>query len=199
VQASKSKSALPVLKGSSASSKTSTTAEVATAVNDDRRPDRLASISESPPRQEVHRTPGAASGAVVEHVSHTEASEAAMTMPPVNAGAGSHQHQQYPALPSLVPLIPSSQTLDRGGLAWSDDHALRVVPAPAPAPTGRKLRHLFRRPPMRSVSDPPSYSYIAMDDGMRRPASEVDPAPREVAERRMPRLPSARNLLRKLT
>lgn len=38
-----------------------------------------------------------------------------------------------------------------------------------------------------------------MGDGVKRPASEVVRAPREVVERRMPRLPSARDLLRKLT
>jgi hypothetical protein len=89
------------------------------------------------------------------------------------------------------------------------------ISAPTP-PTGRKLRHLFRRPPVRSASDPPLYpSYSSMrpvtDSGgstsstMKRPASEVvvPPVPREVQvvveQRRMPRLPSARDLLRKLT
>jgi len=187
-QATKSKSALPVLK---ASSKASTTA-AATAEDDGRRRARLASISESPRRQDAP-APDAASGAP-DHLSQAEASETAMTMRPASAGAGSHhQHEQHPALASS---FLSSQAPDRRGPTGADD-VLRVIPAPPP--TGRKLRHLFRRPPVRSASDPPSYSYSVTDEGVKRPASEVVRAPREVVERRMPRLPSARDLLRKLT
>jgi len=135
-----------------------------------------------------------------------------MTMSPAGTGstnlnaasvdAGAHQHQQHLALATPVPPVPplpSSQTSDWRDPAGTD--ALRAVSAPAP-PTGRKLRHLFRRPPVRSASDPPVYSHTArpvMDNSAKRPASEVVPALREVVERRMPRLPSARDLLRKLT
>jgi|SRR5712671_75125 len=99
--------------------------------------------------------------------------------------------------------IPRSQrnrsfSQNRNGLV--DSMRASAVSEPAP-PTGRKLRHLFHRPPVRSVSRPPLYSYSAIqrpvvDGGVKRPASEVVPAQQEMVERRMPRLPSARNLLR---
>ena len=189
-QVTKSKSALPVPK---ASSKASNTAP-ATADDDSQRRARLASISESPRRQDAP-APDTASGAL-DHSSQAEASETVVTMPPASAGAGSQQHPQHPALACS---FLSSEPPDRRGPTGADD-ALRTIPVlPVPPPTGRKLRHLFRRPPVRSASDPPSYSYSVMDEGVKRPASEVVRAPREVIERRMPRLPSARDLLRKLT
>ncbi|KAI0270542.1 hypothetical protein BC834DRAFT_519827 [Gloeopeniophorella convolvens] len=64
----------------------------------------------------------------------------------------------------------------------------------------RGIRHLFRRPPVRSASDPPVYSApMAEATRVQRPVSEVVSTLREVEPRRMPRLPSARDLLRKLT
>jgi len=196
-QAAKPKSALPVLKANSKSS--TTTAAVATAATvDGRHRTRLAPLSESPPRQEE---PGATSRAP-DHVLHTKASGAAMTMSPTGGGGsvGGSTHQDAgPATPSSSLPGPSTQPPDRSSLAGSD--ALPAVSAPPP-PTGRKLRHLFRRPPVRSASDPPLYTYPAQpvtNDGVKRPASDVLPAPREVVERKMPRLPSARDLLRKLT
>jgi hypothetical protein len=128
-----------------------------------------------------------------------------------NASGIQHQHL---TLASSAPSSPAPQPSSD----WSEQHPRADTPrsvsvsAPAP-PTGRKLRHLFRRPPVRSASDPPlypSYSMKPLTDGggsgtMKRPASEVvPPAPREVTaglveQRRMPRLPSARDLLRKLT
>jgi hypothetical protein len=190
-QVIKSKSALPVLK---ANSKASTTAAAA-AEDDGRRRARLASISELPRRQDVP-APDAPSGAP-DHSSQAEGSETAATMSPASAAAGSHQHQRHP---TIACSFLSQPPPDRRGPTGADDALLAFpVHAPAAPPTGRKLRHLFRRPPVRSASDPPSYSYSVMDEGMKRPASEVVRAPREVVERRMPRLPSARDLLRKLT
>ena len=193
--AAKPKSALPVLK---ANSKSSTSAAVATV--DERHRARSAPLSESPPRQEDPRASGATSRAP-DHVLHTKASGAAMTVSPAGAGgsAGGATHQQDAAPATPLPSLPSTQPPDRRGQTGSD--TLPPVPAPPP-PTGRKLRHLFRRPPVRSASDPPLYSYSAQpvpNDGMKRPTSDVLPAPQEVVERKMPRLPSARDLLRKLT
>ncbi|KAH9056467.1 hypothetical protein EDB87DRAFT_1637203 [Lactarius vividus] len=89
------------------------------------------------------------------------------------------------------------------------DERRPAIPTPAvPAPlSARKLKHFFRRPPTRSASDPPAYASVRQvaeggaGVGTKRPASEVvQAAPREVGERsRMPRLPSARDLIRKLT
>ena len=195
-QTAKPKSALPVLK---ANSKSSTAAATAAAVNERHRA-RLAPLSESPPRQEEPSASGATSRAP-DHVLYTKASGAAMTMSPTGAGgsAGGGTHQDAaPATP--LSSLSSTQPPDRCSLAGSD--ALPAVSAAPPPPTGRKLRHLFRRPPMRSASDPPLYSYPVQpvtNDGVKRPASDVLPAPREVVERKMPRLPSARDLLRKLT
>ena len=192
-QAAKTKSALPVLK---ANSKSSTT--TAPTVHERHRA-RLAPLSESPPRQEDPRGASGATSRAPDHMLHTKASGAAMTMSPTGAGgsAGGGIHQDAaPATPS--PSSPSTQPPDRSSPLGSD--ALPAVSAPPP-PTGRKLRHLFRRPPARSASDP-LYSYPAQrvtNDGVKRPASAVLPAPREMVERKMPRLPSARDLLRKLT
>ena len=221
-QAAKSKSALPILKNSLKSSQV-----VGAAATDDRRRARWASLSKSPPlpqtltqpeglrapsgaAPEQQQRPPSGAGASSDHASYTMTNNGGGAG--VNAGtsasAGSsfqHQHPATaPATISLPPVPASSQPPD-----WTSHPsavaAPRSISAPAPA-TGRKLRHLFRRPPVRSASDPPLYSYtstrpVADDGGMKRPASEVVPAPRrEVVERsRMPRLPSARDLLRKLT
>ena len=193
----------------------------AVAASDDRRRARWASLSKSPSQMQPEglTAPGGAapeqlqqppSGASSDNASHTKTNNSA-TMITVPSGAGTDagasaggalQHQ-HPAAASAIlppPVPSSSQPPDRS----SHLAAPRSVSAPAP-PTGRKLRHLFRRPPVRSASDPPLYSYSVMrpvtdGGGLKRPASEVAPAPRrEVVERRMPRLPSARDLLRKLT
>ncbi|KAI0255607.1 hypothetical protein BJV78DRAFT_1279345 [Lactifluus subvellereus] len=114
--------------------------------------------------------------------------------PPLPVGPRAHAH----AVPRPAAALAGSQA-NRSGAA----DALRSVSAPAsttttPPQSARKLRHLFRRPPVRSASDPPVYS--ARPATVKRPASEVVPARQEVVvERRMPRLPSARDLLRKLT
>jgi hypothetical protein len=203
---------LPILKANSSSKASAATvaAAVAKAADDDRRRgDRLARpLSESPPppRQESPGAPGTTSGAP-DHVSYTRAAMTMGTGTNLNASAdaGAHQHQQHPALATPVPPVPPVPPLPSSlpSSDWRDPAGTNARPVSAPAPpTGRKLRHLFRRPPVRSASDPPVYSHTArpvMDNSAKRPASEVVPAPREVVERRMPRLPSARDLLRKLT
>ena len=217
-QAAKSKSALPILKSNLKSS----APVLAVAATEERRRARWASLSKSspPPLPEGLRTPNAAQeqqqqqqqqqppGVSDQASSHhkTNNNGAAMTIVPGSAGTSSaHQHKhpaEAAAATSSAPVSSSSQPAPvqtRNDPPSAD--AQRSVSAPAP-PTGRRLRHLFRRPPVRSASDPPLYSYSmrpAVDGGLKRPASEVVPAPREVVERRMPRLPSARDLLRKLT
>ncbi|KAF8263145.1 hypothetical protein EI94DRAFT_619193 [Lactarius quietus] len=104
---------------------------------------------------------------------------------------------------------------DKGGGGGRGVDEWRSMPAPAiptfappPSSSARKLKHFFRRPPTRSASDPPAYASVrrvaegGLGVGAKRCASEVfqTAAPREVVERsRMPRLPSARDLIRKLT
>ena len=224
-QAAKSKSALPILKSSLKSSQIA-----GAAATDDRRRARWASLSKSPPlpqtltqtqmqpeglrapsgaaQQEQQQPPSVASS---DHSSYTGTNNGGSGAD-ADAGAsaraadGALQHQHSATTPaiSLPPVPSSSQPPDRTSHP-SAAAAPRSISVPTPA-TGRKLRHLFRRPPVRSASDPPLYSYsstrpVADDGGMKRPASEVVTAPRrEVVERsRMPRLPSARDLLRKLT
>ena len=222
-RAAKSKSALPILKTTNLKS---TAAAVTVAATDDRRRGRWASLSKSPPLPQLasiaaqelrqHQTPPSSAS---DHASHTKANNgAAKTTVPSGTGTGAstHQHQrQHHAPSSSTPApFPSQQPSDRDEHPPTGTPRAVSVSAPAP-PTGRKLRHLFRRPPVRSASDPPSYSSYAYmrpitDSGggsssgtMKRPASEVvPPAPREIVaveQRRMPRLPSARDLLRKLT
>jgi hypothetical protein len=123
-----------------------------------------------------------------------------------------------PAIAVRPPFLANNAHQDMGG---GDDlvDERRLMPAPAsimtsappvPSSSARKLKHFFRRPPTRSASDPPAYASVrrgAEEEGMggvgaKRRASEVaQVAPREVIiERsRMPRLPSARDLIRKLT
>jgi hypothetical protein len=155
--------------------------------------------------------------AALDHVSRTRTTTGATMVPSgvgFSADAGTDvlllQQQQQQQYPAVTDPPSSSQPLNRIGSVTPTADALRTVtvsaPAPVPPATGRKLRHLFRRPPMRSASDPPVYSYSArpvVDGGvnlnLKRPASEVVPVRREIVERRMPRLPSARDLLRKLT
>jgi hypothetical protein len=206
---------------------------VAAAATEDRRRGRWASLSKSPPlpQPELHKAISAAQqqqqyqtspSYASDHASHTKTNNgpgAATTIVPSSTGVDAstlqHQHHQHPAPASSAPSpSPSQLSSDRGEehppAAGTTPRSVSVS-APTP-PTGRKLRHLFRRPPVRSASDPPLYpSYSSMrpvtDSGgsstLRRPASEVvPPVPREVVvveQRRMPRLPSARDLLRKLT
>jgi hypothetical protein len=212
--AAKSKSALPILKSSLKSPSSQATG--AAAASDDRRRARWASLSKSPAQTQqlegIRASSGAApeqlqqppSGASSDHASPTKMNIGAVPSTDAGASAGSAlQHQHPAAAPAILPppAPSSSQPPDRSSHPAAPP---RSVSAPAP-PTGRKLRHLFRRPPVRSASDPPLYSYSAMrpvtdGGGLKRPVSEVVPAPRrEVVERRMPRLPSARDLLRKLT
>ena len=210
-QGAKSKSALPILKSNLKSSAPGP----AVAVTEDRRRARWASLSKSsspPPLPEGLRAPNAAQEQQQQQPlsvsdqasSHTKTNKngAAMTIVPNGAGTSSAlQHQHHAAAASSPPVSSSSQPPARNRNDPPSAEAQRSVSAPAP-PTGRRLRHLFRRPPVRSASDPPLYSYSmrpAVNGGLKRPASEVVPAPREVVERRMPRLPSARDLLRKLT
>ena len=214
-QAAKSKSALPILKSNLKSS----APVLAVAATEERRRARWASLSKSspPPLPEGLRTPNAVQahqqlqqqppGVSDQASSHhkTNNNGAAMTIVPGSAGTSSaHQHKhpaEAAAAASSAPVSSSSQPPVQTRNDPPSADAQRSVSAPAP-PTGRRLRHLFRRPPVRSASDPPLYSYSmrpAVDGGLKRPASEVVPAPREVVERRMPRLPSARDLLRKLT
>jgi hypothetical protein len=231
VQAAKSKSALPILKTTNLKT-SSSAAAVAVAATDDRRRGRWASLSKSPPpfQPEILKTSSAAQQqqqhqmppyCASDHASLTKTnngSATAIVPSGTGADAGTFQHQQHhPAPASSIPVpSPSQAPSDRGEehpLADSTTPRSVSISAPTP-PTGRKLRHLFRRPPVRSASDPPLYpSYSAMrpvtDGGggstMKRPASEVvvPPVPREVVvleqRSRMPRLPSARDLLRKLT
>ena len=115
---------------------------------------------------------------------------------------------QAPAIAVKPPFLANAHQ-DMG-----DGDERRLMPAPAimtsaPVPSSaRKLKHFFRRPPTRSASDPPAYASVrrgaeeGVGVGAKRRASEVaQVAPREVIiERsRMPRLPSARDLIRKLT
>jgi len=106
----------------------------------------------------------------------------------------------------------ASRDRDRGGRIVDERRSLPAPATPTPIPvaplsSARKLKHFFRRPPTRSASDPPAYKSArqiaegGVGVGAKRPASEVvQTAPREVIERsRMPRLPSARDLIRKLT
>ncbi|KAI9435410.1 hypothetical protein H4582DRAFT_2059344 [Lactarius indigo] len=100
---------------------------------------------------------------------------------------------------------------DTGGRVVDERRSVPIPPIPTPAApvpsSARKLKHFFRRPPTRSASDPPVYASVRQfveggaGVGTKRRASEVvQTAPREVVERsRMPRLPSARDLIRKLT
>jgi hypothetical protein len=119
------------------------------------------------------------------------------SLPPPPQSVGAHAHT---ALQPAAAASTSSQP-NRSGTGMADADARRTVPAPASTQqpqSARRLKHLFRRPPVRSASDPPVYSVRQFT--VKRPASEEVSAPREVVvERRMPRLPSARDLLRKLT
>ena len=234
-QAAKSKSALPILKTANLKTSSSAAAAEAVAATDDRRRSRWASLSKSPlpPQLETlkansathyqrqHQAPPFCAS---DHASHTKTinNGAATTTVPSGTDADAytlqHQHQQSaPASSTPTPSPPSPPSAsDRSeGHPRADITPPRSVSVSAPTPpTGRKLRHLFRRPPVRSASDPPLYSSyssvrpVTDSDGsstmnLKRPASEVvPPAPREavvVEQRRMPRLPSARDLLRKLT
>ncbi|KAI0299068.1 hypothetical protein B0F90DRAFT_665223 [Multifurca ochricompacta] len=109
---------------------------------------------------------------------HTSSTSAAVHRPPPAHSQPNEGGQHVDALYSIPPTLASAS-------------------APSSA---RKLKHFFRRPPVRSASDPPVYSTRQPGEGgAKRPESEVIPAPREMVERRMPRLPSARDLLKRLT
>lgn len=178
------KSALPVLKARS-------TARTATAPPSEFR-------SPDPTKAPLSRRPGYGGPA----------------MPP----PGAHAAAPAPAIaatgkPPFLANVQQQANGDRGGGGGVGGRVVdkrRSIPAAAtptpaaPAPSSaRKLKHFFRRPPTRSASDPPAYASVreAVEGGAKRPASEVvQAAPREVVERsRMPRLPSARDLIRKLT
>jgi hypothetical protein len=120
--------------------------------------------------------------------------------PPPPPAVSAHPQAVLPTAPAVAAIVPASPQKNRSGQGVTD--ARRSVSAPATSTqsqSARKLRHLFRRAPVRSASDPPVYSVRQFTEGaLKRPASEVVPVPREVVERRMPRLPSARDLLRKL-
>lgn len=198
-RAAKSKSALPILKTTNLKSPPSPQPETF----------KAGSTTQQ-------RTPPSAP----DYASHTKTNSGAATTRTtigpsdtgINASAIQHQHL---TLASSTPSSSAPQPPSDLGEEHPPADTPRSVSISAPAPpTGRKLRHLFRRPPVRSASDPPLYpSYSSMrpvtDGGgsstMKRPASEVSlPAHREVTavvveQRRMPRLPSARDLLRKLT
>ncbi|KAF8494328.1 hypothetical protein F5888DRAFT_1716669, partial [Russula emetica] len=204
-QAFKSKSALPILKTTNLKS---SAAAVAVSATDDRRRGRWASLSKSPPlpqpeilkassaaqQQKQHKTPPS------DHTSHTKTNNIGAATAIVPSGTGTdastlqHQHQHpAPASSTPAPSSPSQLPSYRGEEHPPNptDTTPRSVSVSAPTPpTGRKLRHLFRRPPVRSASDPPSYSSYSsirpVTDGggsitMKRPASEVvPPVPREV-------------------
>jgi hypothetical protein len=137
-----------------------------------------------------------------------------------------HSDAQAPAIVATTPAtgkppyFANAQQANRdkggGGGARVDEWRSIPIPAipmsaPAPSSSSRRLKHFFRRPPTRSVSDPPSYASVrrgaevGVGVGAKRPASEVvQVAQREVVARvversKMPRLPSARDLIRKLT
>jgi hypothetical protein len=121
--------------------------------------------------------------------------------PPPPPAVSAHPQAVLPSTAAAVAAaVPAGPQKNWSGQGVTD--AQRSVSAPAASTqsqSARKLRHLFRRPPVRSASDPPVYSVRQFTEGaLKRPASAFVPAPREVVERRMPRLPSARDLLRKL-
>ena len=165
-------------------------------------------------QQQQHQTsPSCAS----DHASHIKTEDgAATTIGPSDTGTDASATQyQHPTPASSTPSSSPSQLPSYRSEQRPPAGTSRSVSVSAPAPpSGRKLRHLFRRSPDRSASDPPLYSsyssirpvaYGGGSSNVKRPASEVVQAtPREVTagvveHRRMPRLPFARYLLRKLT
>ncbi|KAH9976877.1 hypothetical protein BGW80DRAFT_1291170 [Lactifluus volemus] len=121
--------------------------------------------------------------------------------PPPPPAVSAHPQAVLPSTAAAVAAaVPAGPQKNWSGQGVTDARRSDSAPAASTqSQSARKLRHLFRRPPVRSASDPPVYSVRQFTEGaLKRPASEFVPAPREVVERRMPRLPSARDLLRKL-
>jgi hypothetical protein len=97
------------------------------------------------------------------HASHTKTNNGvATTIVPSGTGADASTVQdqnQHPAPASFTP-TPSPSQLPPD---WGEGHLLtdttpRSVSVSAPMPPrGRKLKHQFRHPPVRSASDPPLY------------------------------------------
>ena len=104
-------------------------------------------------QQQQHQTPPSCA---LDHASHTKTEDgAATTIGPSDTGTDASATQYQPTLassthsssPSQLPSYRSEQRPP------ADTSRSISVSAPAP-PTGRELRHLFRRPPVRSASDP---------------------------------------------
>ncbi|KAH9003714.1 hypothetical protein EDB86DRAFT_2270447 [Lactarius hatsudake] len=161
------------------------------------------------PVLKARSTAASAMGARTMPLSSESRSQDTRVAPPLPGYGGPAHVAAAPA--SAIVADAQQANRDRGGRVVDERRTMPVpaIPTPAvPAPSSaRKLKHFFRRPPTRSASDPPAYSAVrrvaegGAGVGTKRPASEVVQAPpREVVERsRMPRLPSARDLIRKLT
>ncbi|KAH9034059.1 hypothetical protein EDB85DRAFT_2144550 [Lactarius pseudohatsudake] len=179
---------------------------------------RIAAAATTRQPAEAKDAPSASPAAPRSRVPITPAMGARTTPP--SSESRSQDTKVAPPLPGYGGLAPASATVadaqqqvnrDRGRRGVDERRTMPfpVISTPAvPAPSSaRKLKHFFRRPPTRSASDPPAYAAVrrvaegGAGVGTKRPASEVvQAAPREVVERsRMPRLPSARDLIRKLT
>jgi hypothetical protein len=109
-------------------------------------------------QQQQHQTPPSSSS---DHGSHTKTEVgAATTIGPSDTGTDASAPQyQHPTPASSTPssspsLLPSYRSEQRPPV---NTPRSALVSEAAP-PTGRKLRHLFRRPPVRSALDPPLYS-----------------------------------------
>jgi hypothetical protein len=108
-------------------------------------------------QQQQHQVPPSCPS---DHASHTKPNNGATTtiVPSGTGGdASTLQHQHHPAPASSTPApSPSRPPSDWGEEHPPADTTPRSVSISAPTPpTGRKLRHLFRRPPVHSASDPP--------------------------------------------
>ncbi|KAH8979942.1 hypothetical protein EDB92DRAFT_322325 [Lactarius akahatsu] len=186
-----------------------------------RQPAEAKDLPSAPPAPPRSRVPMKSALPVLKARSTAAPAMGARTTPP-SSESRSQDTKVAPPLPGYggpAHGAPASATVadaqqvnrDRGGRVVDERRKMPVpaistpaVPAPSSA---RKLKHFFRRPPTRSASDPPAYAAVrrvaegGAGVGTKRPASEVvQAAPREVVERsRMPRLPSARDLIRKLT
>ncbi|KAH9038429.1 hypothetical protein EDB84DRAFT_1560357 [Lactarius hengduanensis] len=192
---------------------------IAAAAATTRQPAEAKDAPSAPPAAPRSRVPMKSALPVLKARSTAAPAMGARTTPP-SSESRSQDTKVAPPLPGYGGLAPASATVadaqqqvnrDRGR---RDVDERRTMPVPAistpavPAPSSaRKLKHFFRRPPTRSASDPPAYAAVrrvaeeGAGVGTKRRASEVvQAAPREVVERsRMPRLPSARDLIRKLT
>jgi hypothetical protein len=182
-QATRSKSALPILKTTNLKSSSSTaaaaaaTAAVAVAATDDQCRGRWESLSKSPPPPQpeiliikwvewhnsnnsikrylialriMHRTPRRT---MTQQRQSSQVVQVGMREPSnINT---LHQQVRHPHRPvrshHIRHQIGGRRILPR--IRHDRSRYQRRHP-----PTGRKLRHLFRRPPICSASDPPSYS-----------------------------------------